>query len=155
MKIAITIWETRISPVFDSARTLLVVDTQGDEIESERVSFDARQFNRFLLLLRELEVQVLICGALCEGSAKILEAHGIEVLSFLAGEAKQVLECYLQGRDLAAFSLPGCRWGICRQRRKSRWKTNRLMREDALCVDLDNEVRKAKDSLDKGEDAVA
>ena len=155
MKIAITIWGTRISPVFDSAKSLLVVDTHGSEIETERVSFDARLFNRFLLLMRELEVQVLICGALCEGSAKILEAHGIEVLSFLTGEVKQVLECYLQGRDLAVFSLPGCRRGICRQRIKSRWKTNRLMMEDALCVDLVNGARKGKSKLDKGEDAVA
>ena len=145
MKIAITIWETRISPVFDSARNLLLVEADGAEIVDRKImSFEARQFNRFLVLMMELEVKVLVCGALCEGPSKILEAHGIEVLSFLTGEAEQVLERYLQGRDLAVFSLPGCRWGVCRRRRGNRNKNNRSHKEDRKCLDLLDAAQKGK-----------
>jgi predicted Fe-Mo cluster-binding NifX family protein len=145
MKIAITIWETRISPVFDSAKNLLMVEVDGTEVGDRQTQpFDARQFNRFLMMLLELEVKVLICGALCEGPARILEAHGIEVLSFLTGEAEEVLEWYLQGRDLEVFSLPGCRWCTCRRRKGSRKKTNHSHKEDGICRDLMSETRVGK-----------
>ncbi len=86
--------------------------------------FEARLFNRFLMLLSELDIQVLICGALCEGPARVLEAHGIEVNSFLTGEVEEVLESYIRGRDLAEFSLPGCRWGMCRRMQGRRTRTH-------------------------------
>ncbi len=145
MKIAITIWETRISPVFDSARNLLIAETNGVEVVSrEVVLFDARRFDGVLRLLRDLDVQVLICGALCEGPAKVLEAHDIEVLSFLAGESEKVLESYIQGRDLAEFSLPGCRWCVCRRRGVARRIKSSPPKEDGKCLDLINRALEEK-----------
>jgi len=156
MTIAITIWETRISPVFDSARNLLVVETDGAEMTGKKVvMFDSHLFDRFLMQLLELEVRVFICGALCEGPARILEAHGIEVISFLTGEAEEVLHWYLQGRDLERFSLPGCLGGMCRRRWEGRWKLKRLTKEDGICAGLDSKARRAKDRRGKGEDALA
>ncbi len=154
MKIAITIWETRISPVFDSARNLLVAEAEETGIiDRKSLPFDARLFNRFLLLLLELEVKVLICGALCEGPAKVLEAHGIEVFSFLTGEAEEVLACYLQGGDMSRFSLPGCRWGMCRRKKENRKKRNLLMKEDGICLDLISGARRGKGRQAKKDDA--
>jgi predicted Fe-Mo cluster-binding NifX family protein len=145
MKVAITIWGTRISPVFDSARNLLVAEIEGVEIvDRKSTSFDAHLFNRFVMLLLELEVQVLICGALCEGPARILEAHGIEVISFMTGEAESVLESFVQGRDLAEFSLPGCRWGMCRRRQGGRKITNHVPEEDGICLGLISRAREEK-----------
>lgn len=135
MKIAITIWEARISPVFDSARTLLIVEIEGTKIVNRKIrSFDAWLFNRFLMLLINLEVRVLICGALCEGQASMLRAHGIEVLSFLTGEADSVLDAYLQGKNMAEFTLPGCRRNRCRQRIKDGKTTGNRSEEDEQCL---------------------
>jgi predicted Fe-Mo cluster-binding NifX family protein len=156
MKIAVTIWETRISPVFDSARNLILVESDGAEIvDRKTLLVDARQFNSFLKLLIELEVKVLICGALCEGPARILDAHGIEVIPFLTGEAEQVVERYLQGHDLTVFSLPGCRWCACRGRRGTRNNLNRSHKEDGKCRKILDEAREAKGRMENGDGAVA
>ena len=115
MKIAITIWGTKISPVFDSARTLLVVEVQGaNVIERRHEPFEGHLLNRSLMLIRALDVRVLLCGALCEAPARILEANGVEVIPFLSGDVEKVIESYVLGGDLARFSLPGCRGCICR-----------------------------------------
>lgn len=119
MNVAITVWKNRISPVFDSAQVLLVVQTQGTEIVDAVVrKVQTTMLDRFLTLLEELDVHVLICGALCEGPASILKNQGVEVISFVTGEAEDVLECYLQRQDLTEFIMPGCGRGRCCRIRK-------------------------------------
>jgi predicted Fe-Mo cluster-binding NifX family protein len=114
MNVAITVWGNRISPVFDSAQTLLVAEIREDQVVDRKIQmFQATMFNRFLRLLEELDVRVLICGALCEGPARILESRDIEVIPFLAGEVEKILECYVQEKDLNEFAMPGCRHGRC------------------------------------------
>lgn len=120
MNIAITVWNNRISPVFDSAQELLVAKTQETEIVDAVIKeFRTTFFNQFIDLLKELEVHVLICGALCKGPASMLENQGIEVISFMTGEAESVLENYLKGEDMTLFLMPGCGQSeCCRTRRR-------------------------------------
>jgi predicted Fe-Mo cluster-binding NifX family protein len=114
MNVAVTVWGNRISPVFDSAQTLLVVDIRKAEIVDRKIRlFQATLFNRFLKLLEDMEVRVLICGALSRESVRQLAANDIEVISFIAGETERILELYIQERDLAQFAMPGCQYGRC------------------------------------------
>ena len=124
MNIAITVWNNRISPVFDSAQELLVAKTEGTEIVDAVIRASKTTFfNQFIDLLKELDVRVLICGALCEGPASMLENNGVEVISFMTGEAKYVLEGYLQGEDMTGFLMPGCgRSRCCRTRGREKGK---------------------------------
>lgn len=117
MNVAITVWDTRISPVFDAAETLLIAEVQQTEIVARQIiRFQAGRFDRFVRLLDELHVQVLICGALCAGPANLLESHDINVISFLTGDAEEVLQLYVQGKELDAFAMPGCGWRRCCRR---------------------------------------
>lgn len=109
MNIAITIWGDRISPVFDSAQTLMVVGADGGQITDKKmVSFRSDFFTQFLGLLEQMEVRVLICGALCKGPVKVLESRGVVVFPFMTGEVDKVLEIFLQGADLSGCFMPGC-----------------------------------------------
>lgn len=121
MKVAITIWGNRISPVFDSAQTLLIAEVEGDDIIDRRIErMDGALFSRVLELLESLEVDVLICGALSMGTAALLEAVRIEVIPFIAGDAEEILSLYVDGEDLADFTMPGCpRRQCCRGRKCS------------------------------------
>ncbi|WP_457577595.1 NifB/NifX family molybdenum-iron cluster-binding protein [Desulfomarina sp.] len=121
MKVAITVWGNRISPVFDSARTLLIAEVEGDEIIDRRVErMDTTLFSRVLELLESLDVDVLICGALSMGTAALFDAIRIEVIPFLTGDAEEILSLYVDGEDLADFTMPGCpRRRCCRGRRCS------------------------------------
>jgi predicted Fe-Mo cluster-binding NifX family protein len=121
MNVAITVWGNRISPVFDSAQTLLIAEISEDQVVDRKLQlFQATMFNRCLKLLKELNVHVLICGALCEGPVRMLESHDIEVIAFITGEAEEILECFVQGKDLKEFAMPGCGHGRCCRSREGR-----------------------------------
>lgn len=67
-------------------------------------------------ILREHDVDELVCGAMsCEAEALIRE-EGITVHPFVAGEIDQVVGALLQNElDGDAFSMPGC---SCARRRR-------------------------------------
>jgi predicted Fe-Mo cluster-binding NifX family protein len=114
-KIAVTVWEQRVSPVFDSARTLLIAEIQGDAlINTSYLTFDPDRPLELLQLLQAQKVMTLICGAVSAGPANMLETAGIELISFIAGDVHRVLETFLQGESLGtAFKMPGCGKHIC------------------------------------------
>jgi len=114
MKIAMTVWGNRISPVFDSAQTLLVAEIYQAEVISRQIElFEAGLFSHLIELLAELEVRVLICGALSDEPATMLAASEIEVIPFITGEAEAVLSLYVKGMDLNDFIMPGCPRNRC------------------------------------------
>lgn len=118
MKIAITVWGNRISPVFDSAQTLLVAEILRSEVINRQIElFQAGLFSRFIELLEELEVEVLICGALSDEPAAMLAASEIEVIPFITGDAEVVLSLYVKGMDLTDYIMPGCPRNRCCGRR--------------------------------------
>ena len=109
MHVAITVWGDRISPVFDAAQTLLVAEIRDKIIVDRKIiGFQSGIFNGLIRVLGELNVKVLICGALCEGPVKALESQGIEVIPFMTGEVEKILELYASSKDLAECTMPGC-----------------------------------------------
>ena len=110
MIIGLTIWGERISPVFDSSHMLLVASAQGSLIIENRFEpFEPAV--PFLLSekLRELKIEILICGAISMEPADLIESVGIKLIPFISGPAKHVLESYLRGEALTTrFIMPGC-----------------------------------------------
>ena len=65
MKMALTVWGNRISPVFDAAHMLLVVEVENTKIISRRYEpFYPELPTRLALRLAEMNVATLICGAI-------------------------------------------------------------------------------------------
>ena len=64
MRIAIPIWEEKVSPVFDTALKLLVVEVK-DKREESRVVYhiDENDLSQKCHRIRKLELDTLICGA--------------------------------------------------------------------------------------------
>ena len=110
MKMALTVWENRISPVFDAAQMLLVVEIENNKIISRHYEplypeLPARLAGR----LAEMNVAVLICGAISEMPANILEANGIKLVPFITGNAGEIIDAYVKDVPfMPAFSMPGC-----------------------------------------------
>ena len=120
MKLALSVWENRISPVFDCAQTLLVVDMNRGMVSGKSVEpfGDESPFFR-ATRLSELGVEVLICGAVSDAFANIIETYGIRILSFIAGGVDEVLHAYLTGGlHNAKFRMPGCGKGIDKSSRE-------------------------------------
>jgi predicted Fe-Mo cluster-binding NifX family protein len=113
MKVAIPIRNGRVSPVFDVASRLVVVDFEGG-MPAGRSEFSVteRGGEARAALLQELGVSVLICGAVSNQTARIVERCGIELRPWIVGEIDDVLEAYRSGSlGSDGFIMPGCRRG--------------------------------------------
>jgi predicted Fe-Mo cluster-binding NifX family protein len=113
MKVAVTVWEERISPVFDASRRLLIAEIEDRRImDRSYVIFDPGMPSNLVKILSELDVPVLICGAVSQVPANIMASGGIELIPFITGEVDRVLEVYARGNSLApTFVMPGCHDG--------------------------------------------
>ncbi|HSO62114.1 MAG TPA: hypothetical protein VLR50_13870, partial [Desulfobacterales bacterium] len=75
MKIAIAHWQNRISPVFDVADRLILIDVEdGREVHRESLHLVGRDPFGRARELSDLGVDVLLCGAVSRGLEKALVA---------------------------------------------------------------------------------
>ena len=111
MRLAIPTWNDRVSPVFDTASRLVLVDVeQGAEqgrriVEAGTDSFPTQRVRR----LAELHVNLLICGAISRPLAELVSASGVLVVPWVSGPVDDILRAYLTDR-LAdpCWRMPGC-----------------------------------------------
>ncbi len=118
MRIGVTVWGNIISPVFDAANTLLVADMNAGRIaHQERMQLYPGSPAHQVETLRQAGIQVLICGAVSEVPANMIEGAGIRLIPFITGQVDEVLQAYAR-RQLPApgFMMPGC--GSRRRRRR-------------------------------------
>ena len=110
MKVAVTIWGDRISPVFDASHTLLVAEIDQTKVVGKvAMPFNPEQPARLAENLAGNDVSVLICGAVSTGPAALIEKNGIQLIPFITGNAAEVLEYYAKNRsELRCFLMPGC-----------------------------------------------
>ena len=109
MKIAIPTWNGRISPVFDTASRLLVVEVDKGR---ERSRFEADIGAHFLpsktMRLTGLGVDTLICGAISGQFAYMVTTAGIELIPWVSGYVEGVLQTFLEGNPFDThFLMPG------------------------------------------------
>lgn len=128
MKIAIPIWEDKVSPVLDAASRLLIVEVV-DQKEASRFEtyLDEQDFSRRCVRIRRLGVDTLICGAISRAFSKILEASGIHIVPGISGHPEDVLDAYLKGNLFSSkFLMPGYHKSASMQREEpSEFKKSR------------------------------
>ncbi len=111
---AFATWNGRIAPVFDVTRHLYLVEREEAQIirESE-APLHGESAAQLALTLVDLKVNVLICGAISQPLQAMVTAYGIEVIPFVAGALREVIEAWMQGKLLlrGTFAMPGCGWG--------------------------------------------
>jgi len=111
MKLALTVWENRVSPLFDSTHMLLIVDIKKRNVigkHFETFHYES-PFTR-AAKLANLDINVLICGAISDLFANPIEIYGIRIIPFIAGTVDEVLDAYLMGvLSSPKFRMPGCK----------------------------------------------
>ena len=120
MKIAIPEHQGRVAPVFDACRRMLVYASQDDGhmlVAQEDWATVSRQ-NR-ALRLKELGIDVLLCGAISCGIEDQINGQGISLVAWLSGDIQAILQAYSKGSVMdPQYAMPGTL--VCRQRRKRR-----------------------------------
>ena len=116
MKLAIPVWQGRISPVFDVAGQLLLVElTDGREVARQEQMVDETAADERSRKLAELGVETLICAGISQSLETGLADRGIRVIARICGNVEEVLAAFVAGRlREERFAMPGC----CGQRRR-------------------------------------
>ena len=125
MKVAIPVWKERVSPVFDTARSVLVVVVEiRTEVTRSLIELRKGSLHDRVEALTDNGVNVLLCGAISRPLYDMLETAGIEVTPFLSGPTERVLEAFMEERiSDPRFLMPGC---CGKTRRRKRERRNRL-----------------------------
>jgi predicted Fe-Mo cluster-binding NifX family protein len=109
-RVAVTICNGRISPVFEVARRLLLLEVEDGRVIGRREEpLECADPGQQTSRLSYFQPNVLICGAIQRPQFNLLTACGIRVVPFVAGEAEAVITAHLDGSLTgAAWSMPGC-----------------------------------------------
>ncbi len=110
MRIAIPQWLGRVSPVFDVAGTLLLIDIEnGQETWREQKPLLQTEPAGRTAELLSLGVGVLICGAISASMKARLTSAGMQVIGFTCGVVDDVLAAFVKGgMPDQTFLMPGC-----------------------------------------------
>ncbi len=116
MKIAIPTFGTRVSPRFDCAQSVLVVNVDdGGETKRQEVAAAHWAPHERINRLLELGVDTVVCGGIDRWSTASLQSAGVTVYALVAGEVGNALSALVQG-DLDAEAATEGR-GRCACRR--------------------------------------
>lgn len=109
MRVAISVSDGRISPVFDAARRLLVVDVEnGRELRRAERVVEEQEMAPRARRVAELSVDILICGAISRPLEGMLLSAGADVVPQTCGQAEDVLRTFMAGKLTdEAFLMPG------------------------------------------------
>lgn len=126
MKIAVPIWNGRVSSAFDFSHSLLLVEVEGGtESGRSEVALPARSIAEKANQLKSLDVDLLICGAISRPLASLVASSGIRILPYVVGQVDEILAAYLNDRlfqpqFVLPGAWPGARNGFRRRRRGRR-----------------------------------
>ena len=122
MRIAIPIWEDKVSPVFDTASRLLIVKLEDQrEVSRFETSLNEQDISRRCFRIQELGVDILVCGAISRPLSSMLMAFGINIIPWITGNPEDVLKAYMQGTLYHPnFLMPGCKKNGLKQIKKGK-----------------------------------
>ncbi len=111
MRIAIPVWMDRVSPVFDVAKHLLLIDIEDStEVARELKTLTENQLTDRAQYVADLGVEVLICGAISRPLELILGARSVGVVPHVCGATEEILSAFLGGKiNDRRFLMPGCK----------------------------------------------
>ena len=110
MKAAFAVHDGRIAPVFDTARRMCVVTAEAGRIaDEELVALPGDAAFQKAAQIAGLGIEVLVCGAISGPLQAQIAAYGIKVISFIAGDLRDVMSALLSDTiNEDRFMMPGC-----------------------------------------------
>jgi predicted Fe-Mo cluster-binding NifX family protein len=110
MRVAIPFWQGRVSPVFDEASRILLVDISDRQEQHRQQEFLSEQnpFER-ARLLPKLGVDLLICGMISQTQQAAISSAGIRIIPHICGSMEDVIAALLEDRiECSELRMPGC-----------------------------------------------
>ena len=109
MKVALPIWNNRISPLFDTACRVVIWSAGEAGGELEEYDLQGLVPPMKVRRIRELGAEVLICGAVSNTVAYLVESAGIRLVPWISGPVRDVIEAFERGQlEEPRYFMPGC-----------------------------------------------
>lgn len=108
MTAAVTVWNQRVAPVFDTAQRIVLLDTgSGENVGSLNIALFS--LHEKILKMQEHGVEILVCGAISKEASRHLTDMGIRLYACVAGELEEVVSALLSGAlERHALRIPPC-----------------------------------------------
>jgi predicted Fe-Mo cluster-binding NifX family protein len=108
MKVAIPVWNGRVSPVLDVAKSIRIVVVEHGKLVGVETLVVRR--GRLASMLADVGVDVLVCAAVSAPLEATLWMSGVEVISDVCGNSERIVEALAAGDvELEDFRSPGSR----------------------------------------------
>jgi predicted Fe-Mo cluster-binding NifX family protein len=126
MKIAIPIFENRISPRFDFSPEMWIITVEnGELVNQEKLSTSSLNLPKRLEQITSNGVDKVICGGIDGFSLNQLGNRGIDVVHDVIGEAEVAFHLFMRGRLRPGFCCEKRRGrGFCGWKRGSHGRRN-------------------------------
>jgi predicted Fe-Mo cluster-binding NifX family protein len=110
MKVAFAAWNDRIAPVFDVSGRLHLCDIErGCVVREVKRALTEASPDRKAIFVAEMGVETLVCGAISRALYDQIVSRGIRVVPFVAGDLREVIRSWTEGRfNAETFAMPGC-----------------------------------------------
>jgi predicted Fe-Mo cluster-binding NifX family protein len=111
MKVAFAVWEKRIAPVFDTCRELVVVSIEDGRIKERHGELIlADSLVAKALRLREIGIDILICGAISKPFHEVILSYDIKIRACVVGDINDVVAAWRDDRlgVESSFKMMGC-----------------------------------------------
>jgi hypothetical protein len=110
MKVAMTVWQQRVSPVFDVSGHLLLLSIKYGKVDSEQLyQLKAADPGEKLSFIYSLRPQILICGAMSAEVQQVAETYPWQLYVFMKGSVRRMMRALIaEGVLDDDFVLPGC-----------------------------------------------
>lgn len=117
MKVAIPVFQTKISPRFDSSQGFILLQIEkSDVVKREKLPTRNWPSSAKIKQLVDLEIDTVICGGIDLESMQQLNYNGIKIYSWITGEIEDAVTRFLN-RGLESGIILGPRG-----QRKGRWR---------------------------------
>jgi predicted Fe-Mo cluster-binding NifX family protein len=110
-RVAIPVFESRVSPVLDSCQRMVVVDIENDcEIHRQELTLEKMSIHERIEVMARWGIRKIICAGVSDVMCRFLAGKKIALVSGIAGELEKVINAYICHRlDDACFIMPGKR----------------------------------------------
>ena len=108
-RIAVPIFQSRVSPVLDSCNDLMLVDlSEAGAVRRTKVSLRKLSLGERAAAMSRQGVEKIICAGVSDLMIAYIVSRGMRIISGLSGEVEQIIVAYQQGRlDQDCFRMPG------------------------------------------------
>ena len=108
MRVAIPRMGEMVAPCFEYCATMAIFTIEGDRaVDQVDFPLQSRDPLDRVRLLRDQEVDTVICGGMQDLYEDMVRARGFKVISWVSGSVEDLLNMFLRGKLTSGTELPG------------------------------------------------